>query len=175
MGLSLAGLALAGGVVTLVLVLNGGDEGESEQQAQPGGTAPNTGQQAPGPGQGPLPGDQPGLPGQSSAPMPGPGGDADQPGAGSFDAAAVQTLADRFIEAYNSRDSAALGQLVCGGAGQVNFDEVPDSVRITRTGTPSGDAGSATVPIKVEIRGRSEEGDLMAGSQGGEWCVTGLG
>ncbi|PXY30201.1 hypothetical protein DI005_05830 [Prauserella sp. PE36] len=164
-GLSIAAVAVIGGVVALILILSGGDD---EQNADGGDN--NSGNQ------------------QSTAPqVPGAGGDSSDSGESSEssddgdsgssgdDTAAVQELADQALEALNNKDGALAKEISCnpGAVSTDDFDQLPDGVEYSLNGDPEITGDSADIPVTISYRGQSQDETLPASKEDGTWCMAG--
>src|SRR5690606_37350694 len=122
-GICIAAAVVIGGAVTLILLLTGDDE-DSDTVAAP----PTTTQSAP---QSPneLP-PNPGMPGAD-----GPGqlpSNAPNPGDSREDKAAVEALADTFVEALNNRDVGPAKSQICLDQGTVGFGDIHYNTQYSR-------------------------------------------
>ncbi|WP_041322796.1 hypothetical protein [Saccharomonospora viridis] len=161
-GICIAAAVVIGGAVTLILLLTGDDE-DSDTVAAP----PTTTQSAP---QSPneLP-PNPGMPGAD-----GPGqlpSNAPNPGDSLEDKAAVEALADTFVEALNNRDVVTAKALICLDQGPVDFGDIPDDAQFSRIGEATVTGDTATVPLRATIPGENDDTDFPAKKQGNSWCL----
>ncbi|PXY35673.1 hypothetical protein BA062_09250 [Prauserella flavalba] len=165
-GLSIAAVAVIGGVVALILVLSGGDdEQNAEGGNNNGGNQQSNAPQVPGAG-----GDSGGDSSETSE-----SSDDGDSGSSSDDTAAVQELADQALEALNNKDGALAKEISCNpdAVSTDDFDQLPDGVEYSLNGDPEITGDSADIPVTISFQGQSQDETLPASKEDGTWCMAG--
>ncbi|EHY87804.1 Rv0361 family membrane protein [Saccharomonospora azurea] len=83
----------------------------------------------------------------------------------------VTELADKAVDAFSARDADMLNDISCGTV-EGDPSNVPEGAYLERRGEVTIKGNMATIPMAKGIVGdRSEEGEIIARKQGGEWCL----
>lgn len=159
----IAGIALVGGAVALVLLL-----GDDEQQA--GGPTPvATGSPASGTPTG-QPDTSTSEPTSESPSTTGPTDDGQEPAPGGQPS--NQLLAESLISAINDHDGTSMVDMVCrtiSGVDEPNFRD--DTSAELVEARDDGERGS--IDFTVTEGGRSEDVSFKTRTEGGMWCLAG--
>jgi hypothetical protein len=172
-GLAIAAMVLIGGVVTLILVLTGGD-GEDPQA---GTTLPSTSPRSvsSAPSQVPPSSDsEQSDPEQSTAPsseVSAPDGPAGSPA----DVEEVRELGEQAIEAISNRDPDLAREVSCDSdsISDEDFESFPEGIVIEMAGDPVITGDSAAIPAAVTHQGETRDFPLMAKRESDRWCISG--
>ncbi|MFF0145858.1 hypothetical protein ATK36_1012 [Amycolatopsis sulphurea] len=162
-GLAVGAVAVAGGVVALVISLSGDDSGKNDSASAPSSSAAPV---QPG-------GPRSSAPGGSRSSAPSAGGTGNSPGAAGGKASSGE-LFDAVAQAYNSSDGNAVFSMLCTSltkGQQQPKDTLPPDVQFQLTGSPQDSGDQSTIRYRVTHSGKTNDGTLTGYRQSGSWCI----
>jgi hypothetical protein len=174
-GLAIAAMVLIGGVVTLILVLTGGDVKDPQAGTTLPSTSTSPSSASSAPSQVPPSSDpeqsDPEQSTASSSEVSAPDGPAGTP----VDVEEVRELGEQAIEAISNRDPDLAREVSCDpdSISDEDFESFPEGIVIEMAGDPVITGDSAAIPATVTHQGETRDFPLMAKRESDRWCISG--